>query len=159
MLKLLFQTIILLLTLNVSAQSFNDEKIVFSNFVKRMYSSTPFEGVKIMDDYEHQYLVSIVSLDKSKYANESTMHRVSQVKAQSQANTFLNGASISMEMIITTKEIKDSTNNKKTIIDTVEKIKQNSIGFTQGLELLTNFDSTGNLRMVYVYVRELKSKK
>ena len=64
-----------------------------------------------------------------------------------------------MEMIITTKEIKDSTNNKKTIIETVEKIKQNSTGFTQGLELLTNFDSTGNLRMVYVYVRELKSKK
>jgi len=27
------------------------------------------------------------------------------------------------------------------------------------IELFTNFDSTGNLRMVYVYVRELKSKK
>ena len=144
---------------SVYSQSFNDDKVSLSNFIKRMYSSTPFEGVKIIDDYEHQYLVSIVSLDKSKYTSESTMHRVAQVKAQSQANTFLNGANISMEMIITTKEIKDSTNNKKTIIETVEKIKQNSIGFTQGLELLTNFDSTGNLRMVYVYVRELKSKK
>ena len=141
------------------SQSINDDKVSLANFIKRMYSSTPFEGVKIMDDYEHQYLVSIVSLDKSKYTSESTMHRVAQVKAQSQANTFLNGASISMEMIITTKEIKDSTNNKKTIIETVEKIKQNSTGFTQGLELLVNFDSTGNLRMVYVYVRELKSEK
>ena len=112
-----------------------------------------------MDDYEHQYLVSNVSLDKSKYTSESTMHRVAQVKAQSQANTFLNGANISMEMIITTKEIKDSTNNKKTIIESVENIKQNSIGFTQGLELLVNFDSTGNIRMVYVYVRELNSEK
>ena len=71
----------------------------------------------------------------------------------------MNGASISMEMIITTKEIKDSTNNIKTIIETIEMIKQNTTGFTQGLELLTNFDSTGNLRMVYVYVRELKSEK
>ena len=141
------------------SQSINDEKVSLANFIKRMYTLTPFEGVKIMDDYEHQYLVSIVSLDKTKYTSESTMHRVAQVKAQSQANTFLNGANISMEMIITTKEIKDSTNNKKIIIETVEKIKQNSIGFTQGLELLTNFDSTGNLRMVYVYVRELKSKK
>ncbi len=141
------------------SQSINDEKVSLTNFIKRMYSSTPFEGVKIMDNYEHQYLVSIVSLDKSKYTSESTMHRVAQVKAQSQANTFLNGANISMEMIITTKEIKDSINNKNTIIETVEKIKQNSTGFTQGLDLLTNFDSTGNLRMVYVYVRELKSEK
>ena len=52
------------------------------------------------------------------------------------------------KLIITSKEIKDSTNNKNTVIETIEKIKQNSTGFTQGLELLVNFDSTGNLRMV-----------
>ena len=157
--KKLILYLTLVFTLSANSQSFNEDKTAMTNFIKRIYSITPFEGVKIMDDYEHQYLVSIVSLDKSKYTSESTMHRVAQVKAQSQANTFLNGASISMEMIITTKEIKDSTNNKKTIIETVEKIKQNSTGFTQGLELLVNFDSTGNLRMVYVYVRELKSEK
>lgn len=156
--KLLFLLFITHISYSFS-QSINDDKVSLANFIKRMYTSTPFEGVKIMDDYDHQYLVSIVSLDKSKYTSESTMHRVAQVKAQSQANTFLNGASISIEMIITTKEIKNSTNDKKTIIETVEKIKQNSTGFTQGLELLTNFDSTGNLRMVYVYVRELKSEK
>ena len=38
-----------------SAQSFNDDKTSFSNFLKRMYSSTPFEGVKVVDDYDHQY--------------------------------------------------------------------------------------------------------
>ena len=32
-------------------------------------------------------------------------------------------------------------NKKTTIIDTVEQIKQNSTGFSQGLELLTNFDN------------------
>jgi hypothetical protein len=157
--KISFTIILFFFSFLSFSQSINDEKVSLANFIKRMYTSTPFEGVKIMDNYEHQYLVSIVSLDKSKYTSESTMHRVAQVKAQSQANTFLNGASISMEMIITTKEIKDSTNNIKTIIETVEMIKQNSIGFTQGLELLTNFDSTGNIRMVYIYVRELKSEK
>ena len=141
------------------SQSINDEKVSLANFIKRMYSSTSFDGVKIMDDYQHQYLVSIVSLEKSKYTNESIMHRVAQVKAHSQANTFLNGECISMEMVIKTKEIRDSLNNIKTIIETVENIKQNSIGFTQGLELLTNFDSIGNLQIVYVYVRELKSEK
>jgi 6-pyruvoyl-tetrahydropterin synthase len=121
-----------------------------------MYLSSPFEGVKIVDDYDHQYLVSVISLEKAKYTSESTMNRVAQVKAQSQASTFLNGATISMDMIITTKESKDSTNNVTTIVETVEQIKQNSVGFSQGLELLINFDNSDNLSMVFVYIRELK---
>jgi hypothetical protein len=148
--------LLLISNLTASAQSFNEDKTAFSNFIKRMYLSSPFEGVKIVDDYDHQYLVSVISLEKAKYTSESTMNRVAQVKAQSQASTFLNGATISMDMIITTKESKDSTNNVTTIVETVEQIKQNSVGFSQGLELLINFDSSDNLSMVFVYIRELK---
>jgi len=144
---------------NLNAQSFNDDKISLSNFMKRMYTSKPFEGVKIIDDYDHDYLVSIISLDKTKYTNESIMNRVAQVKAQSQASTFLNGATISMDMVITTIEKKDSQNNVNTIVETVEQIKQNSAGFSQGLELLTNFDNSENSRMVFIYFREIKSYK
>jgi glutaminase len=97
--KLLF-LIALAFSTTANAQSFNEDITSFSNFIKRMYNAKPFEGVKIMDDYDHQYLVSIVSHDKTKYTSESTMHRVAQVKAQSQANTFLNGANISMEMMV-----------------------------------------------------------
>lgn len=143
---------------NLNAQSFSDDKTSFSNFLKRMYNATPFEGVKIVDDYDHQYLISVISLEKAKYSSESTMNRVAQVKAQSQASTFLNGATISMDMVITTKETKDSTNNVKTIIETVEQIKQNSVGFSQGLELLTNFDNSDSLRMVFIYCRELRKE-
>ena len=46
-----------------------------------------------------------------------------------------------MDMIITTKDTKDSTGNVSNIVETVEQIKQNSMGFSQGLELLTNFDN------------------
>jgi len=141
---------------NLNAQSFNDDKVSLSNFMKRMYTSKPFEGVKIIDDYDHDYLVSIISLDKTKYTNESIMNRVAQVKAQSQASTFLNGATISMDMVITTTEKKDSQNNVNTIVETVEQIKQNSAGFSQGLELLSNFDNSDNSRMVYIYIREIK---
>ena len=126
------------------------------NFIKRMYKATPFEGVKIVDDYDRQYLVSVLSLDKTKYANPSIMNRVSQVKAQSQANTFLNGATNSTDIIIITKESKDSVKNVKTIVETIEQLKQNSIGFSQGLELATNFEDTDSLRMIFVYLRELK---
>ena len=139
------------------AQSFNNDKTAFSNFLKRMYTASPFEGVKIVDDYNSQYLVTVISLEKAKYTSESTMNRVAQVKAQSQASTFLNGATISMDMVITTKESKDSSNAITTIVETVEQIKQNSVGFSQGLELLTNFDNGDKLRMVWIYVRELKN--
>lgn len=127
-----------------------------TNFIKRMYTAKPFEGVKIVDNYDHQCLISVISLEKVKYTSESIMNRVAQVKAQSQASTFLNGATISMDMVITTKETKDSTNNVKTIVETVELIKQNSVGFSQGLELLTNFDNADSLRIVFIYIRELK---
>ena len=63
-----------------------------------------------------------------------------------------------MDMIITTRETKDSTDNVTTIVETVEEIKQNSVGFSQGLELLTNFDNADSLRMVFIYIRELKKE-
>jgi len=141
-----------------NAQSFSENKTSFSNFIKRMYTATPFEGVKIVEDYDHKYLISVLSLDKAKYSNQSVMNRVAQVKAQSQANTFLNGATISMDMVIKTTETKtkDSIN---TIVETIESIKQNSMGFTRGLELLTNFESPDTKRMVFVYMREIKVEK
>jgi hypothetical protein len=150
--------LLLLLTIKSNSQSFNEDKTAFGNFLKRMYNNTPFEGVKIVDDYNQQYLVSVISLDKAKYNNESTMNRVAQVKAQSQANTFVNGASISMDMVITTTEVKDSLNRTETISQSVESIKQNSMGFTQGLELLTNFENADAKRMVFIFYRAIKQQ-
>jgi len=156
--KNLLYFLVILVSIKSYGQGFSDEKVSLTNFIKRMYTAKPFEGVKIVDDYDHQYLISVISLEKAKYTSESIMNRVAQVKAQSQASTFLNGATISMDMVITTKEFKDSTNNVKTIVETVEQIKQNSVGFSQGLELLTNFDNTDNLRMVFIYIREMKKE-
>jgi len=140
----------------ILAQDFGGDNVSISNFIKRMYTVKPFEGVKILDDYEHKYLISVISLEKAKYTSESIMYRVAQVKAQSQASIFLNGATISMDMLITTKENKDSNNNIKTVVETVEKINQKSVGFSQGLELLTNFDNTDRFRMIFIYIREIK---
>jgi len=156
MMRLFFFFFTFLFSQKVDAQSINEGKVSLSNFVKRMYFSKPFEGVKIVEDYDHQHLISVISLEKAKYTNESIMNRVAQVKAQSQASTFLNGATISMDMVITTKESKDSMNNIKTIVETVEQIKQNSVGFSQGLELLINFDNDDNRKMIFIYIRELK---
>jgi len=155
--KKLILVLNLILTLSAKSQSFNEDKTSFSNFLKRMYMSSPFEGVKIVDDYNQQYLVSVISLEKTKYSSESVMNRVAQVKAQSQASTFINGANISMDMVITTRETKDSSNKSlSTITETVESIKQNAVGFSKGLEFLINFESTDKQKMIFVYIRDMK---
>ena len=156
--KNLLYFLVILVSVKSYGQGYSDDKVSLTNFIKRMYTANPFEGVKIVDDYDQQYLISVITLEKAKYTSESIMNRVAQVKAQSQASTFLNGATISMDMIITTKETKDSTNNVTTIVETVERIKQNSDGFSKGLELLVNFDNSDSLRMVFIYMRELKTE-
>ena len=90
--------LLIIFTSNVFSQSINDDKASLTNFIKRMYNSAPFEGVKVIDDYDRQYFISVLSLEKSKYPNEAMMNRVAQVKGQSQANIFFNGSTISSDL-------------------------------------------------------------
>ena len=136
------------------AQSFNTDKTSLASFVKRMYTATPFEGVKVVDDYDHQYFISVLSLEKAKYTSESTMNRVAQVKAQSQANTFFNGSTVTSDLIIKTTE-KTDKEGSGSMTETIETIKENASGFTQGLELLINFDNSDGKRMVFIFYRGL----
>jgi hypothetical protein len=137
-------------------QDFNNDKVSLVNFLKRMYVSSPFEGVKIIDDYDNQYLISVVMLDDSKYGSEFIKTRVAQVKAQSQANSYINGTNISMDLIISTRETLNNDNEKVSLNETIELIKTNSIGFSQGLELFSIFKINDNNSSIYIYGRSLK---
>ena len=148
--KIVFTLLITFSTFGYS-QSINDDKVSLTNFIKRMYNSTPFEGVKVIDDYDHQYFISVLSLEKGKYPNEAMMNRVAQVKGQSQANIFFNGSIISSDMIIKTTE-KENT----TITETIEIIKENSMGFVKSMELLANFEDADKKRMVFVFFKQIK---
>jgi hypothetical protein len=52
---------------NTFGQSFNDDKISMTNYVKRMYNSSPFEGVKIIEGNEgvSYYVISIALLNNN----------------------------------------------------------------------------------------------
>lgn len=41
-----------------------------------MYETKPFEGAKLFSDYDNNYLLSVLSLDKSKYTSQNNMMRV-----------------------------------------------------------------------------------
>jgi hypothetical protein len=61
-----------------------------------------------------------------------------------------------MNTIIRTTETTEN-NQTKSVTESIEQIKQNSTGFSQGLELLTNFENSDSKKMVYVYMREIKN--
>ena len=136
-------------------QGFNNDKTTFSNFLKRMYKSSPFEGVKLVNDYDNQYIISVLSLEKGT-KSFSILTRVAQVKAQRQVSTFFNGAVINSEFIIKTTEEKADNSEVKTTVETIEKIKENSVGFVNGLELLTNFDIEEGVRMLFIYIKKIE---
>ncbi len=142
---------------SIYAQDFNTDKTTLSNFVRRMYESTKFEGVKIIEDYNAKYIVSLVILEKAKYnGNTSTMNRVANVKARSAANIFMNGSTITSEMVVKTTEVKDTAKTSLTTMQ--ETIKENANGFVEGMEVLNSFDIEDGKRFVYIVFRELKSK-
>ena len=147
--------ILLLSGLPAKAQSYNAERTALTNFLVRMYNNAPFEGVKVVDDYDNAYLLSVLSLDKSKYPNESAMNRVASVKAMSQASRFFNGSNITSEMIIRTSEKSDGSGDTEII----ENIKENSVGYVKQLEMLTNFPSKDDGWQVFMYFKKLDIDK
>lgn len=146
--------IIVLLSLpgiSAVAQSYDAERTALTNFLVRMYNNAPFEGVRVVEDYEEAYLLSVLTLERSKYPNESTMNRVASVKAMSQASRFFNGSNITSDIIIRTSEKSDGSSDTEII----ENIKENSIGYVRQLEMLTNFQAKDSGWQVFMYYMEL----
>ena len=139
----------------MQAQSYNTERTALTRFLTRMYNSAPFEGVKAVNDYDNNYLISVVVLDPAKYGgNESTMSRVAGVKAMSQASRFFSGSKITADLVIKTTEDSEG----EALTEMIETINENSIGFVKALEELTNFDNESN-KKVFIYITEIKKNQ
>jgi hypothetical protein len=143
----------LLFPLSIFAQGYNEAQITLANFLKRMYNSTTFEGVKIVEDYDNQYFISVLSLDKSRYQTQNAMFRVANVKALRQASEFVNGGKITSDLVIRTTE---ATTSATVSEETIEKI--HSVGFVQGMELLINFIPSDTTQMVFIYSRKINEE-
>lgn len=147
--RVFFITIILLTIANISlnAQGYNCDKVALTNFLIRMYNNAPFDGVRIVEDYENNYLISVIAIDKVKYTSEYTLNRVAQVKAMSQASRFFNGSNITSELIIQTNEKSDGSYDTNII----ESIREHSVGYVKALEQLTNFTRQDGMQ-VFIFI-------
>lgn len=150
----LWLLLIALIPTAVSAQGFNEDKTALANFLKRMYATAPLDGVKVVDDYDKNYFISVVSLPNAGYPSASARDRVAAVKARQQASTFFNGSNISSDLeVITTQE--EKTDSVATKVMITERLKETSLGFVEGMELLIGFPNVDSTRTVYIFYREM----
>ena len=136
------------------AQGFDQERTALKNFLVRMYKANPFEGVKIVSDYDNNYVLSVVLVKSG--TSESAMNRIAQVKSQRQVSQYLNGVvSTESETIIrTTENVKEN----KTIEEITDIIREHSIGFTKAMEVLTVIEAKDNQKC-YMFYRKVEEMK
>lgn len=149
--RIILSYIMLFAALGIYAQSYDSNKVSFTNFLIRMYKNAPFEGVRAVEDDSQAYLLSVLALDKAKYKTESVLNRVASVKAMAQASRYLNGSVITQDMIIRTSEKADG----KTDTEIIENIRENSVGYVKALEQLTNFTREDGMQ-VFIFIKQLE---
>lgn len=134
------------------AQDFNSERNAWANYIQRMYKAQPFEGVRLVDNEDGVYLISVLSLDESRYrGSRSTMYRVASTKAMSQANSFFNEPKVSTSTIIRTREDEEG----EPITEEWTSIIEKNASFVKGLELIRTFkDEDG--RTVFIYASKIE---
>lgn len=131
MVKKIFVLAIVLITFFSSissfAQGYNQEQKVLTNFLVRMYNNAPFDGVRVVTDYDNSYLLVVVGLNPEKYSNSTILNRVASVKAMSEASRYFNGSVLTSDLIIRTCETVNSTYETEII----EHINECSIGYVK----------------------------
>lgn len=132
------------------AQGFDEDRINLAMFIERMYSNEPFEGCRIVDDYDNSYMLSVVSFDPTKYQNKMAMNRVAQVKSQRTAGEFFNGTQSYTEMVIKTPKSEEKGGDPA-MVETMEIIRINSIGYIKQMQLLTSFEGNDGTKVFVFY--------
>lgn len=152
---LVISTILLLLSFcSLSlAQGYDEDRINLAMFIERMYNNEPFDGCRIVDDYDNSYMLAVVILDKAKYKDKMSMNRVAQVKSQRTAGEFFNGSQSYTEMVIRTPRSEEKGGDPA-LVETMEIIRVNSVGYVRQMQLLTSFDNEDNTK-VYVYYKQV----
>lgn len=152
--RIVITVISFLFGISCLAQSYDQERTALKNFLVRMYNAEPFEGVKVVSDYNNNYVLSVVLIKDT--GSEMAMNRIAQVKNQRQVSQYLNGiVSTESETIIrTTEKVKE----EKTIEEITDIIREHSVGFTKAMEVLTVID-TNNNQKCYMFYRKVEEMK
>lgn len=102
------------------------------DFVLGTLRKKPFDGSRIVSSPAARYVISVVNMENAKFPSSAGMDKVAQMKAKQQVNTLMNGSTITSDMVIRT-----DNSDKATEVSSTESIREQAMGFINGLELLT----------------------
>ena len=154
--RYLITVILLAICLNSNSQDFGGDKVSIGNFVKRMYFSQPFDGIKILQSQGGKdFLISVVQLKKDKGRPANIENRIASTKAKGYANQFINGSNVNSDVLMISSEIKINESVIKKI-DIQEIFNEKSKGIVEGMEILTSFENIDETMTIYVFYREIK---
>ncbi len=114
-------------------------------FITEMSKKKSIDGARIISAPANKYVISTVTLENAKYTSPEMRDKAAFMKAKQLVNTLVNGSTITSEQIIRTDE-----NDKINEITSTEVVKENAMGFIQGLELLFGKEITPN-KTTYSY--------
>lgn len=116
-----------------------------SQFITDVLQQKLFNGVRIITSPSNNYIISSVTLDNVKYSPSELRDKVAGLKARQFVNTMVNGSTITSDQII---RIDESDNRSE--VSSTEVVREYSMGFIQGLQLLFSKEITLN-KTTYVY--------
>jgi len=146
--KILFSFTMLFCSLSVFPQEYNADLNALGQYVQRMYLNEPFEGVRVIEDYDNCFLIVIT--EEYVTSNDYAGNRKAEVKALSKANEFLNGAHISQNTVVFTHQ--DSNGYSYDEIE--DFIEARSMGYVQTMQMLSTFNNSDG-KKVYIYCKKL----
>jgi hypothetical protein len=118
-------------------------------FVTELFSKKIFDGARIISSPANKYIISTVTLENAKYVSPEMKDKAAFMKAKQLVNTMMNGSVITSDQIIRT-DVTDA----KTEVTSTEFIREQAMGFVQGLELLFGKELTPN-KTTYVYYSKI----
>lgn len=103
-----------------------------SGFITGKLKRNMFDGARVVISPTNRYVVATVTLDNAKQGSSSMRDRLARMKANQMSNTLVNGSTITSESVLRT-DGKSASN-----ADVSETIKEFSMGFIPGLQLLSS---------------------
>ena len=119
------------------------------SFVLTTLKKKQFDGARIVSAPNNKFLISLVTLDNSKYTSPEMQDKAAHMKAKQFANSLMNGSTITSDVILRTDE-----NDNSTEVTSTEIIKEHSMGFINGLELLVATKIQEN-KTTYIYFSKI----
>jgi len=108
-------------------------------FITEIIKKKSIDGARIISAPANKYIFTTITLENAKYTTPEMRDKVAFMKAKQFVNTLVNGSTITSDQVIRTDE-----NDIRTEITSTEIVKEQSMGFIQGLELLFAKERTQN---------------